>query len=78
MEKALGCADVRLPRPTPRGGVAVQRNWMVAVHGAEPPAIAAAYNFTDFGAVVDVGGATGNMLAAILARYPGPRGSILF
>jgi hypothetical protein len=50
---------------------------MVAVHGAEPPAIAAAYNFTDFGAVVDVGGATGNMLAAILARYPGPRG-ILF
>ena len=50
---------------------------MVAIHGAEPPAIAAAYNFTDFGAVVDVGGATGNMLAAILARYPGPRG-ILF
>jgi hypothetical protein len=50
---------------------------MVAVHGAEPPAVAAAYNFSDFGAVVDVGGATGNMLAAILARYPGPRG-ILF
>ena len=50
---------------------------MIAFHGAEPPTIAAAYNFTDFGAVVDVGGATGNMLAAILARYPGPRG-ILF
>ncbi len=50
---------------------------MVAVHGAEPPAVAAAYNFADFGTVVDVGGATGNMLAAILARYPGPRG-ILF
>lgn len=50
---------------------------MVAIHGAEPPAIAAAYNFADFGTVVDVGGATGNMLAAILARYPGPRG-ILF
>jgi hypothetical protein len=50
---------------------------MVAVHGAEPPAIAAAYDFSDFSMVVDVGGATGNMLAAVLARYSAPRG-ILF
>ncbi len=42
---------------------------MVALHGAEPPSIAAAYDFTDFGAVVDVGGATGNMSAAVLARH---------
>jgi hypothetical protein len=47
---------------------------MVGLHGAEPPAVAAAYDFSPFGTVVDVGGATGNMLAAILARYPEPRG----
>jgi hypothetical protein len=47
---------------------------MVGLHGAEPPAVAAAYDFSPFGTVVDVGGASGNMLAAILARYPEPRG----
>lgn len=50
---------------------------MVGFHGAEPPAVAEAYDFSDFGTVVDVGGATGNMLAAILARHAGPRG-VLF
>jgi hypothetical protein len=47
---------------------------MVGFHGAEPPAVAAAYDFSPFKTVVDVGGATGNMLAAILARHPKPRG----
>jgi hypothetical protein len=47
---------------------------MIGLHGAEPPAVAAAYDFSPFRTVVDVGGATGNMLAAILARYPEPRG----
>ena len=50
---------------------------MVGFHGAEPPAVAAAYDFSAFNVVVDVGGATGNMLAAIMSRYPGPRG-VLF
>ena len=50
---------------------------MVGFHGAEPPAVAAAYDFSIFTTVVDVGGATGNMLAAILARHPEPRG-VLF
>jgi hypothetical protein len=50
---------------------------MVGVHGAETPAVAAAYDFSGFGTVVDVGGATGNLLAAILARHAGPRG-VLF
>ncbi|SDR63598.1 hydroxyneurosporene-O-methyltransferase [Rhizobiales bacterium GAS113] len=50
---------------------------MVGIHGEEPPAVAAAYDFSPFEAVVDVGGATGNMLAAILARHAGPRG-VLF
>lgn len=50
---------------------------MVGFHGAEPSAVAAAYDFSVFTTVVDVGGATGNMLAAILARHAGPRG-VLF
>jgi hypothetical protein len=50
---------------------------MIGFHGAEPPAVAAAYDFSGFKTVVDVGGATGNMLAAILSSHAGPRG-ILF
>jgi hypothetical protein len=50
---------------------------MVGFHGGEPPAVAAAYDFSPFKTVVDVGGATGNMLAAILTRHAGPRG-VLF
>ena len=41
------------------------------------PAVAAAYDFSGFRTIVDVGGATGNMLAAILSRHAGPRG-VLF
>lgn len=47
---------------------------MVGLHGAEPPAVAAAYDFSTFKTVVDVGGASGNMLAAILGRHLEPRG----
>lgn len=50
---------------------------MVGFHGDEPPAVAAAYDFSEFDTVVDVGGATGNMLAAILTRHANPRG-VLF
>src|SRR5258708_3688690 len=50
---------------------------MVGIHGAEPPAVAAAYDFSGFETVVDVGGATGNLLAAILTQHAGPRG-VLF
>jgi len=50
---------------------------MVGFHGQEPPAVAAAYHFSSFKTIIDVGGATGNMLAAILGRHAGPRG-VLF
>lgn len=50
---------------------------MVGFHGAEPSAVARAYDFSAFATVVDVGGATGNMLAAILPNHPTLRG-ILF
>ena len=47
---------------------------MVGFHGSEPPTVAEAYDFSSIQTVVDVGGATGNMLAHILTRYPQPRG----
>ncbi|HET9250714.1 MAG TPA: methyltransferase [Candidatus Eisenbacteria bacterium] len=50
---------------------------MVGVHGEEPATVAEAYDFSNVGVLMDVGGATGNMLAHILARHPKPRG-ILF
>ncbi len=50
---------------------------MIGVHGDEPPTIVAAYDFSGVGTVVDVGGSSGNLLEAILNRYPGPRG-VLF
>ncbi|HVB33759.1 MAG TPA: methyltransferase [Patescibacteria group bacterium] len=43
---------------------------MASVHEAEPAAVAEAYDFSPLGVIVDVGGATGNLLAHILARYP--------
>lgn len=50
---------------------------MIGTHGMEPPAIAAAYDFSAFQTIADVGGSTGNLLGTILSRHPGPRG-ILF
>ena len=50
---------------------------MVGVHGAEPSAVAAAYDFSGLKTIVDVGGATGNLLTSVLASYPASRG-ILF
>jgi hypothetical protein len=47
---------------------------MVAFHGGEPPAVANAYDFSQVGCVVDVGGATGNLLGAILERHERVRG----
>jgi O-methyltransferase domain len=49
---------------------------MVGFHGPETAAVAGAYDFTGFDTIVDVGGATGNMLTTILGRHPGPRGVV--
>ncbi len=47
---------------------------MVGIHGAEPPAVAAAYDFSGIGTLVDVGGASGNMLGHVLAKFPQLKG----
>ncbi|MFZ0661838.1 MAG: methyltransferase [Acidobacteriaceae bacterium] len=43
----------------------------------EPAAVAAAYDFSGFQTIADVGGSTGNMLTTILGGHAGPKG-ILF
>jgi O-methyltransferase domain/Dimerisation domain len=50
---------------------------MVGIHSGEPAAVAASYDFSTLEVIVDVGGATGNMLAHIVTRYPQCRG-VLF
>jgi len=47
---------------------------MIGFHGAEPPAVAEAYDFSTIGTLVDVGGASGNMLATVLGRHKALRG----
>ncbi len=42
---------------------------MVGFHGREPPAVAEAYDFSGIGSLVDVGGASGNMLGHVLSRH---------
>jgi hypothetical protein len=50
---------------------------MTSVHGAETEAMLAAYDFSSFGTLVDVGGGNGRMLAAVLQRHPALKG-VLF
>jgi len=47
---------------------------MVGVHGTEPAAVAAAYDFSGLRTIVDVGGATGNLLTTVLGRATGASG----
>lgn len=47
---------------------------MVGFHGREPPAVAEAYDFAGISSLVDVGGASGNMLGHVLSRHSHLRG----
>ena len=49
---------------------------MLEVHGPETPAIVAAYDFSKFDHVVDVGGGNGALLSAVLAAYPNRRATL--
>ena len=59
----------------PEQGARFQR-MMVEVHSPETPAIVAAYDFSQFKHIVDVGGGHGMLLSAVLAAYPGRRGTL--
>jgi hypothetical protein len=45
-------------------------------HDEEPPAVTDAYDFSTFHTAIDIGGGTGNLLSAILTRYPSVRGTL--
>ena len=49
---------------------------MVEVHGPETPPIVAAYDFSPFDHIVDVGGGNGSLLSAVLAAFPGRRATL--
>jgi ubiquinone/menaquinone biosynthesis C-methylase UbiE len=49
---------------------------MVEVHAPETPAIVAAYDFSQFGHIVDVGGGHGMLLSAIVTAHPQVRGTL--
>ena len=47
---------------------------MTSVHGRESAPMAEAYNFAQFGTLVDIGGGNGSLLITILNQYPDLRG----
>jgi SAM-dependent methyltransferase len=47
---------------------------MIGFHGDEPAAIVEAYDFSELGTVIDVGGGSGNLLGTILTANPSLRG----
>ncbi len=49
---------------------------LIGLNFPEAPAVAAAYDFTPFSKIVDIGGATGHMLNTVLASHPGPKGIV--
>jgi hypothetical protein len=72
-ERALGMPIFEYMATSPQ-----EATWfnemMIAFHGGEPPAVAAAYDFSGLDTIVDVGGGTGNLLTTILQANPGLRG----
>jgi ubiquinone/menaquinone biosynthesis C-methylase UbiE len=59
----------------PEEGARFQR-MMFEVHSPETPAIVAAYDFSQFKQIIDVGGGHGMLLSAIIAAHPHVRGTL--
>lgn len=72
-EKALGMSAFDYMATAPEDAT-MFNEMMIAFHGAEPPAVAAAYDFSSLGTLIDVGGGTGNLLTTILQANPQVRG----
>ena len=69
MEKAFGTSVFEYLSTQPQDA-SYFNEAMIGFHGAEPYAVAEAYDFSGCETVVDVGGGTGNLVAAILERHP--------
>jgi hypothetical protein len=50
---------------------------LIGLNRADPPAVAAAYDFSSFSHIADIGGGTGHLLATVLASHSGPRGTLV-
>ena len=91
MHRALGALRTSLETGTPAWDAAMGEpmfDWlshepeaaslfndaMIGIHGGEPPAVAAAYPFA--GAVIDVGGGSGNMIVNVLRQHPQAHGVV--
>ena len=66
-EKAQGMAFFDYPAHHPSEDASLFSEMMVGMNKQKAPAVAAAYDFSVFKTIVDVGGASGNMLAAVLS-----------
>jgi hypothetical protein len=75
MEKAFGKPVFDMLAVAPEQST-IFNEAMIGFHGDEPPAVAAAYDFSAIRTLVDVGGGTGNLLLTILAAHPGVRGTL--
>lgn len=49
---------------------------LIGINSADAPAVAAAYDFSAFKTIADIGGATGHILTTILGTHPGPHGTV--
>ena len=59
----------------PEEGARFQR-MMQEVHGPETPAIVAAYDFSRYQHIIDIGGGNGSLLSAILSKFPAARATL--
>jgi hypothetical protein len=75
LEKAMGVGLFEWLSTRPQDA-AIFSETMVGFHNMEPPAVADAYDFSGIETLVDVGGATGHMLTAVLGRHAHVRGSL--
>jgi hypothetical protein len=49
---------------------------LMGINSGDAPAIAAAYDFSSYSHIADIGGATGHILTTVLASHPGPHGTL--
>ena len=50
---------------------------LIGVNYPDAPAVAAAYDFSPYTKIADIGGSTGHMLTTVLAGHPGTRGIVV-
>jgi hypothetical protein len=75
-DRVFGMSNFEYWGHNPEAGAIHDAFFRTTARGTNAP-IVTAYDFSRFGTVIDVGGSTGALLAAILQAYPGLRG-ILF